>query len=144
MLKGIPSIIGPDLLKILAEMGHTAELTIGDGNFPGHTYGRRVIRMDGHGVPAILDAILTLFPLDADTPTPLALMRPIAGSTVTTPIWDEYTRIVARHDPRGADCFALLEKPDFYQRTRDHSEVVVMTSEPALYANIILRKGVVV
>jgi len=64
MLKGIPSIISPELLKILCEMGHTDELTIGDGNFPGHTYGKKVIRLDGHGVPEILDAILQLFPLD--------------------------------------------------------------------------------
>ena len=64
MLKGIPNILTPELLKVLAEMGHTDELTIGDGNFPGHSFGKQVIRMDGHGVPEILDAILQVFPLD--------------------------------------------------------------------------------
>ena len=61
MLKGIPSILSPDLLKVLAEMGHTDELTIGDGNFPGHSFDTPVIRMDGHGVPEILDAIYRYF-----------------------------------------------------------------------------------
>ena len=64
MLKGIPPILSPELLKALCEMGHTDELVIGDGNFPGHTYGKQVIRMDGHGVPELLDAILQVFPLD--------------------------------------------------------------------------------
>ena len=58
MLKGIPEIITPELLRVLAEMGHTDELTIGDGNFPGHTYGKRVIRMDGHGV--LSSTVLTM------------------------------------------------------------------------------------
>ena len=57
MLKGIPPILSPELLKILAEMGHGDELTIGDGNYPGHSLSDRVIRLDGHGVPEILDAI---------------------------------------------------------------------------------------
>ena len=58
MLKGIPKILPPELLKILCEMGHGDELTIGDGNFPGHTNAKVEIRMDGHNVPEILDAIL--------------------------------------------------------------------------------------
>ena len=57
MLKGIPPILSPELLKVLCEMGHMDEITIGDGNFPGHTFGKPVIRLDGHGVPEILDAI---------------------------------------------------------------------------------------
>jgi Fucose dissimilation pathway protein FucU len=143
MLKGIPPIIGPELLCELARMGHTAELTIGDGNFPGHTYGRKVIRMDGLGIPEILDAILTLFPLDEDVEHPVALMKVREGANVETPIWDVYKDLVARYDRRGAGCFEELDKPDFYRRTREHSEVVIMTSEPALYANLILKKGVV-
>ena len=64
MLKGIPYQISPELLKVLDEMGHTDELVIADGNFPGSTMGTRVIRADGMGVPELLDAILQLFPLD--------------------------------------------------------------------------------
>ncbi len=144
MLKGIPSIISPELLKILCEMGHTDELTIGDGNFPGHTYGKKVIRMDGHGVPEILDAILQLFPLDTYVDHPVTLMGVVPGDDVKTPIWDKYKEIVAKHDERGAACFEEIDKWDFYDRTKNHSSVVIMTGESELYANIILKKGVVI
>ncbi|HIU32713.1 MAG TPA: fucose isomerase [Candidatus Caccousia avistercoris] len=143
MLKGIPPILTPELLKVLCEMGHTDELTIGDGNFPGHTYGRKVIRLDGHGVPEILDAILRFFPLDTSVEKPVALMAVAPGDTAETPIWDTYKEIVARYDPRGAACFEEIEKNAFYHRTQDRSSVVIMSGETALYANIILRKGVV-
>lgn len=143
MLKGIPSIISPELLKILCEMGHTDELTIGDGNFPGHTYGKKVIRLDGHGVPEILDAILQLFPLDTYVDHPVTLMGVVPGDDVKTPIWDKYKEIAAKHDERGAACFEEIDKWEFYDRTKNHSSVVIMTGESELYANIILKKGVV-
>lgn len=143
MLKGIPSIISPELLKILCEMGHTDELTIGDGNFPGHTYGKKVIRLDGHGVPEILDAILQLFPLDTYVDHPVTLMGVVPGDDVKTPIWDKYKEIVAKHDERGAACFEEIDKWEFYDRTKNQSSVVIMTGESELYANIILKKGVV-
>ena len=144
MLKGIPAILSPELLKVLCEMGHTDELTIGDGNFPGHTYGKKVIRLDGHGVPEVLDAILQVFPLDTYVDKPVTLMSVVKGDTVKTPIWDTYKEIVAKYDERGSNCFEEIDKWDFYERTRDKSTVVIMTSETALYANIILKKGVVV
>jgi len=144
MLKGIPAILSSELLKVLCEMGHTDELTIGDGNFPGHTYGKKVIRMDGHGVPEILDAILKVFPLDTYVERPCTLMSLVTGDTVKTPIWDEYKSIVAKYDERGADCFEEIDKWLFYEKTKENSSVVIMTSEKALYANIILKKGVVI
>lgn len=149
MLKGIPPILSPELLKVLAEMGHTDELTIGDGNFPGHTYGKKVIRLDGHGVPEILDAILQVFPLDTYPNAegvmvpPCTLMAVEPGDNAETPIWDTYKEIVAKHDERGAECFEEINKWDFYDKTKEKSTVVIMTGETAIYANIILRKGVV-
>ncbi len=144
MLKGIPPILSPELLKVLCEMGHTDELTIGDGNFPGHTYGKKVIRLDGHGVPEILDAILTVFPLDTYVDKPVTLMAVVKGDTAQTPIWDTYKEIVAKYDDRGADCFEAIDKWKFYDKTKDNSTVVIMTGETAIYANIILKKGVVI
>jgi L-fucose mutarotase len=144
MLKGIPTIISPELLKVLDEMGHTDELTIGDGNFPGHTYGKKVIRLDGHGVPEILDAILKVFPLDTYVEHPVTLMSVVKGDTAKTPIWDEYKKIVAKYDDRGADCFEEIDKWEFYKKTQEKSTVVIMTSESAIYANVILKKGVVI
>ena len=143
MLKGIPKIISPELLKILCEMGHGDELTIGDGNFPGHTNAKVEIRMDGHGVPEILDAILKIFPLDPYVEHPVMLMQKMAGDTVETPIWDTYKEIVAKYDDRGADAFTEIDRFEFYDRTREKSSVVIMSSESALYANIILKKGVI-
>ncbi|MCI8591449.1 MAG: fucose isomerase [Lachnospiraceae bacterium] len=150
MLKGIPTILSPELLKVLDEMGHTDELTIGDGNFPGHTYGKRVIRLDGHGVPEILDAILQVMPLDTYPNAegvmvpPCTLMAVEPGDDAKTPIWDTYKEIVAKHDPRGAECFEEINKWDFYKKTKENSTLVIMSSETAIYANIILRKGVVI
>jgi len=144
MLKGIPPILSPELLKVLCEMGHTDEITIGDGNFPGHTYGKKVIRLDGHGVPEILDAILQLFPLDTYVDKPVTLMKVVDGDPVETPIWDTYKEIVAKYDSRGAACFEEIDKWEFYNRVKEKSTAVIMTGETALYANIILKKGVVV
>ena len=150
MLKGIPNILSPELLKVLDEMGHTDELTIGDGNFPGHTYGKRVIRLDGHGVPEILDAILQVMPLDTYPNSegimvpPCTLMAVEPGDDAKTPIWDTYKEIVAKHDPRGAECFETINKWDFYKKTKENSTLVIMSTETAIYANIILRKGVVI
>lgn len=143
MLKGIPAIIPPELLMVLAEMGHGDEITIGDGNFPGNTFGRRVIRMDGHGVPEILDAILQLIPLDTYVNHPVALMQVTPGDPVKTPIWDTYKEIIQKYDDRGATCVEEVERFAFYNRVKEHSTVVVMSGEKAVYANIILKKGVI-
>ena len=142
MLKGIPEIITPELLRVLAEMGHTDELTIGDGNFPGHTYGKRVIRMDGHGVPEILDAILKLFPLDTYVDHPCTLMGVVKGDPVETPIWDEYKKIVAKYDARGEAAFGSYERFEFYDEARK-TYCILQSGETAIYANVILQKGVV-
>ncbi len=141
MLKNIPKILSPELLKVLCEMGHTDELTIGDGNFPGHTYGQKVIRMDGHGVCEILDAILEVFPLDTYVEKPVTLMQVVPGDPVATPIWDEYETIITKHDSRGKDCIEAIDKWEFYDKVKSRSNVVIMTSESALYANVILKKG---
>ena len=152
MLKGIPNILSPELLKVLDEMGHTDEIVIADGNFPGHSFGKPVIRLDGHGVPEILDAILQLFPLDTypdkdgvmHQPCTLMALEPGDVGKVETPIWDEYKKIVAKYDDRGADAFEEINKWKFYDQTREKATCVIMTTETAIYANIILRKGVVI
>ena len=92
MLKGIPSILSPELLKVLCEMGHADRIVISDGNFPAESVGKDaiVVRLDGHGVPEILDAILTVFPLDTYVEHPVVLMAKVAGDPTPTPIWDTY------------------------------------------------------
>ena len=143
MLKGIPAILSPELLKILMEMGHGDTLVIGDGNFPAASLAAegRLVRLDGHGVPEVLDAILKLFPLDSYVETPVSLMAVMPGDPVETPIWDTYAEIVERRAP-GAK-LGHIERFKFYE-TAKRAYAIVATGETALYANIILQKGVVV
>lgn len=142
MLKGIPSILTPELLKTLMEMGHSDEIVIADGNFPSGTFGKKVIRLDGHGVPEILDAILKFFPLDPYVEKPVTLMQVVPGDPVKTPIWDTYKEIINKHESKY-NKIDNVERFAFYERTKS-AFAVIQTSEVALYANIILKKGVVI
>ncbi len=144
MLKGIPQILSPELLKVLCEMGHSDRLVISDGNFPAESMGKNavVIRCDGHGVPEILDAILKLFPLDTYVEKPVSLMEVMPNDPVETPIWDRYKEIVGAHDERGADAIGTLERFAFYEEAKK-AYAIIATGESALYANIMLQKGVV-
>lgn len=141
MLKGIPSILQPDLLKILMEMGHGDEIVISDGNFPGASNARRLIRCDGNTVPQVLDAVLKLMPLDAYVEAPVALMEVVPGDPYVPTIWGEYETIIGRYEPEH-NGVEHVERFAFYERAR-RAYAVVQTSETALYANILLRKGVV-
>lgn len=141
MLKGIPPVISPELIATLLAMGHGDELVIADGNFPSASVARVLLRADGHGVPVLLDAILRFFPLDPYVPKPVVLMAVAPGDTAKTDIWDEYRRIISRHEPSFRE-FELVERFAFYERARA-AYAVLATSEMALYANIILKKGLV-
>ena len=145
MLKGIPAILSPELLKVLCEMGHGDTIVIADGNFPSETIGKDsiIIRADGHGVPEILEAILKLFPLDTNVETPVSLMQVTPGDPAKTPIWDVYKKMVSEVDKRGDKAFVELERLDFYERSKK-AYAVIATGETAIYANIMLRKGIVV
>lgn len=136
MLKGIDPLLGPEMLAMLRAMGHGDELAIVDGNYPAVAHGRRVVRTDGHGIVAVLDAILSVFPLDdfvedavflPDAPSPQSIHEALRG-------------VVAKHD--GAARPKVLAGGRFYDRART-AYCIVATSEPLLYANIILRKGVI-
>lgn len=140
MLKGIPSVLSPELLKILDEMGHSDEIVIADGNFPGASHAQRLIRLDGHNVPEILDAILQLFPLDRYVAAPVALMEVVKGDPVVPVIWENYKKIIAAHEENIQ--IENIERFAFYERAKK-AYAVIATSEKALYANIILKKGVV-
>ncbi len=140
MLKGIPSILSPDLLKILMEMGHGDEIVIGDGNFPAVSMAQRLARSDGHGVPPLLDAILKLFPLDPFAECPTAVMAVVPGDPTRPAIWDQFREIIQRYE-KFTD-LEYVERCAFYERAK-RAYAIVATSEPAIYANIILKKGLV-
>lgn len=141
MLKNIPAIIPPELLKILDEMGHGDEIVIGDGNFPAASNAKRLVRCDGHGVPELLDAVLQLLPLDTYVESPVMLMQVTPGDNVDPVIWKDYRKIVDKHQDKIA--FSEIERFAFYERARD-AYAIVATGESALYANVILKKGVVI
>lgn len=138
MLKNIPKIIPPDLLRILCEMGHGDEIVIADGNFPSANIGKQVVYLSGSGASEVLEAVLKLFPLDTYA-HPLYLMQIEKGDNVETPIWDKYKEIVSKYTKND---FEYLERFDFYERAKK-AYAVIATGESALYANILLKKGVV-
>ena len=144
MLKGIPKMISPALLKALCEMGHGDTLVICDGNFPAESVGKDaiVIRYDAVGVPPLLKAILELFPLDTYVEKPVSLMEVVPGDTVETPIWEEYKSLLRAADARGDAMVENVERFAFYEKAKG-AYLVIATSESALYANIILQKGVI-
>lgn len=144
MLKNIPPILSPELLKVLCEMGHSDRIVIADGNFPAESMGKNaiVIRADGHGVPELLDAILQLFPLDTYVETPVSLMQVMKGDNAKTPIWDTYKEIISKYDDRGTKAIGEIERFEFYEQAKT-AYAIIATGETAIYANIMLQKGVV-
>ena len=139
MLKGINKIISPDLLYVLAKMGHGDEIVISDGNFPGESIGNIVLRSDGTGVPELMRAILELMPLDQYDNNVYLMAKTEQDKDLDVPIWEEYRRITAQYTDAEP---VFLERFEFYERAKNAFAVVV-TGESAIYANIIIKKGVV-
>lgn len=138
MLKNIPKIIPPELLKILCEMGHGDEIVIADGNFPSASVGQRVVYMLGNGGCDVLKAVLELIPPDTYE-KPLYLMQKTPGDDTPTPIWNDYKEIAKEYTD---DEFCYLERFEFYERAKK-AYAVIATGESALYANVLLKKGVI-
>lgn len=147
MLKNIPNILSPELLKVLAEMGHSDRICISDGNFPGAAMAKAknavFLRADGHGVPELLDAVLQVIPLDTYVEKPVTLMETMeCDKDMEIPIWDTYKEIVAKHDDRGAAAVGNIDRFKFYEEAKD-CYCIIQTGETAVYANVIVQKGVI-
>lgn len=141
MLKNIPKILPPELLKILMEMGHGDELVIGDANFPHAACARRLVRCDGHNVPGVLDAVLQLLPLDTFVRKPAGVLAVVPGDTTKPKRWDTFRSLISQHHPPFED-FEYIERFEFYERAKS-AYAVVATGDQALYACLILTKGVI-
>ncbi len=139
MLKGIAPCISPELLKVLAEMGHGDEIVLADAHFPGHTFGRTVLRTDGVNIATLLDGIVPLFELDSYAP-PLAMMAAVAGDKLDPQVERDYLKAIRRHAPK-APLPERIDRFAFYERAKT-AFAVVMTGETRKYGNIILKKGV--
>ena len=139
MLIGISPLLGPDFLATLRAMGHGDELAIVDGNYPGAAHGRRVVRADGHGLIEIIDAVLAVLPVDEAVAQALFRATVNGDPAILDPVHHEIIAACARRAP-GREVVALAGQA-FYDRARA-AFAVVQTSEPRLYANFIVRKGV--
>ena len=145
MLKNIPPILSPELLKVLCEMGHGDTIVIADGNFPAESVGKNaiVIRMDGHGVPEILEAILTLLPLDQYVEKPVTLMERCKGDNADVSIWEKYEKLLEQSGEGSKASIRMLERFAFYEEAKK-AYAVIATSETSQYANVILQKGCII
>jgi L-fucose mutarotase len=139
MLKGISPIVSPELLKMLAEMGHGDEIVFGDSNFPAASHAQRLVRADGHGITAFLDAVLPLFPLDYAVDYSAVVMD-FRGDREPA-VWSRYAEILKAY-PDGDKPFETLPKPAFYERA-GKAYCIVATGESEGFANLIIRKGVI-
>ena len=135
MLKGISPVLSPDLLKILAEMGHGDEIVFSDAHFPAHTFGVRVLRADGVSCAALLKGLAPLFELDAYA-TPVVMMEAVPGDELDPAVERRY------RDALGyAGEVERMERYAFYERAKK-AYAVILTGETAKYGNVILKKGV--
>jgi len=141
MLKGIPAILPPELVKILMEMGHGDQILLCDANYPKFGSPERCVRMDGIGIPAILDAILTLMPLDHAVEHPTTLMAVNPGDPYVPVVWEDYRKIGFAHEENGLRETAIRNTDFYVQGARCYA--CIATGERALYGNVILRKGVI-
>ncbi|XP_026209708.1 fucose mutarotase [Anabas testudineus] len=146
VLKGVPSVLSPELLYALAKMGHGDELVLADANFPASSIcacGPEEIRADGLGIPQLLEAILKLLPLDTYVPSPAAVMDLVDSDKLkglAVPVWDRYSYLL--HQVGFQTPLEIVERFAFYERAKK-AYAVVATGETALYGNLILKKGVI-
>ncbi len=140
MLKGINPIISPELLKILAEMGHGDEIVLSDAHFPGHTFcPKNVLRGDGLQIPDLLEGIIPLFELDSYA-APLIMMAAVPGDELDPQVEADYMEAIRKHDPE-APAPERIGRFEFYDRA-EKAFACVVTGTTAKYGNIILKKGV--
>jgi L-fucose mutarotase len=140
MLKGISPLISPQLLEVMARMGHGDELVLADTHFPGESLNKRIIRADGLQIADLLEAILPLFELDTYVPHPVIMMEPVVGDKLDPAVEISYMKRIYLTTP-GLPQVKRLDRYAFYERTKN-AFAVVMTGETEKYGNIILIKGV--
>ena len=140
MLKNIPNILSPELLKILMEMGHNDYIVLVDANYPATSGAQRLVRASGVEVTDMLDAVLQLYPLDTFVDDPVVVMDPGPG-TPTPPIWSEFKKIILKHDTDKAfKDFHMMDRFEYYEFAKK-AYAIVQTGTTAHWANLSLKKG---
>ena len=140
MLKGVSPIISPELLSVLARMGHGDEIIFADAHFPGETFNTNVLRADGIKIPDLIEAVLPLFELDSYVDAPLIMMAAVEGDSLDPSVESSYLEKVKLTNPQ-ISATKRIDRFAFYERAKN-AFAVVMTGETAKYGNIILKKGV--
>ncbi len=140
MLYGIPPLLGPDLLHALRAMGHGDELVISDANYPATSNSNRLVRLDGLTATEVADAVLGLMPLDTFVDAAAFRMEVVGKPDEVPPVCREFEAIVARRASGMA--VASLERFAFYERAAG-AFVTIATGDERLYANLILKKGII-
>jgi len=141
MLKNIPGCLSSDLFAAMMEMGHLDEIVLADSNFPGFSHAQRIIHCEGFSIPRLLNEMLTFLPLDDLSSSCAYVMKVSRKGVGTPPIWSEYEKIIEAKEQK-AHCIDQLDRFDFYARAHK-AYAVVLTDEKAIFANIILTKGIV-
>ncbi len=147
MLLGVPKILSPEIVATLCEMGHSDVIVIGDANFPGKKFatvgGCKFLRADGLSGTDLLEAILSVIPCDTYSEKPVKLMQTMeCDRDLEIPIWDEYKKIVSKHDVRGEEAIGFLDRYDFYDEAKN-AYCIIQSGEEAIYANVMIQKGVI-
>lgn len=137
MLKSIDPLLTGDLLKILRDMGHGDEIVLTDANFPAATVAQRLVRLPGIGADRVAEAILSLMPLDDFVEAPAAAMAAPDGRPE---VYDDFDRVLLEANG-SAVTLEEIDRFAFYDRAKE-AYAVVATGERRLYANLILKKGV--
>jgi L-fucose mutarotase len=141
MLKGLDPLLTPELIRALRAMGHGDEIAIVDANFPAESLGPPVVRLAGASATAVLDAVLSVLPLDDFVDEAAWCMEVVGDPTAEQPIFAEFRSSLGRYEREGFP-LGRLERHAFYARSRT-CFTVVATGERRLYGNILLKKGVV-
>jgi L-fucose mutarotase len=141
MLKNIPNLLGPELLHVLRSMGHGDDIAIVDANFPADARASRLVRMDGHSATTVLEAILTLLPVDDFRDDPIRSMAVVGQPDLKPEIVAEFERLVAAAEGRPVPARAL-SREEFYEAA-ERAYAIVATGEGRLYGNLLIAKGVI-
>lgn len=138
MLKGLSPLLSPDLLHVLASMGHGDEIVLADAHFPAATHARRLVRIPGVDANRVLDAVLSVLPLDDFVPHAAFTMQVVGDATTVPPAVADFSATLQRH---GEGAPTSLERFAFYERAAQ-AFAIVATGETRTYGNILLKKGV--
>ena len=141
MLFNISPLLGPETLSLLRAMGHGDEFVIADANFPATSHAQRLVRIDGSNGPALVEAVLSVCPLDSFVPHAAFCMQQEHDRCALAPVCLDYEALVKRLAGPNFDLQAI-DRFEFYERTRKAFAVFV-TGETRLYANLLLKKGIV-